>query len=169
MLTINVATLGEGQSKFEADVPVEDIDLADSNEFNNPIHVLHDINKVGDEIFIKSSLSTKVDLICDVCLDDFATDVNEQVDIILTKDTDLVEREEEDVYLYSDAAPKIDITDSVRQTLLLAIPFKKVCREDCKGLCPQCGVNLNHEQCSCTHERIDPRWSGLKNISFDND
>jgi uncharacterized protein len=169
VLTVNVATLREGQSKFEADVTVEEADLIDVKEFAHPIHVLHDFNKVGDEVFIKTSLTTQVELTCDVCLEDFKLDVNERIEIILTKDKDLVEREEEDVYLVSDSTTKVDITDSVRQSLLLAVPFKRVCREDCKGLCATCGTNLNHHQCSCTNEKIDPRWAGLKNITFDND
>lgn len=169
MLTINVATLHEGQSQYEADVTAEEADLTEVKEFNCPIHVLHNFNKVGDEVFIKTSLTTQVDVTCDVCLDDFKLDVNELLDIILTKDKDLVERGEEDVYLIADSTTQVDITDSVRQSLLLAVPFKKVCRQDCKGLCPTCGGNLNTEQCSCTNERTDPRWAGLKNITFDND
>ena len=48
--------------------------------------------------------------------------------------------------------------------VLLALPVKVTCREDCKGLCPQCGKNLNQEQCSCTNTLADPRWSALKEI-----
>ncbi len=169
MLTVNVATLREGQSRFETDVTADEIELSDIEAFRHPIHILHDVNKVGDEVFIKTSLTTQVDLACDVCLDDFTYDVKELIEIILTKDHDLVEREEEDVYLITDYTTQIDITDSVRQSLLLAIPFKRVCREGCKGLCASCGANLNHEQCSCTTEKVDPRWAGLKNITFDND
>ena len=169
MLTINVATLREGQSQYEADVTPEEADLSEDNEFSRPIHVLHDFNKVGEEVFIKTSLITNVKLTCDVCLDDFDYNINELVEIILTRDKELVEREEEDVYLLSDATTQVDITESVREALLLALPFKKICRPDCKGLCSTCGTNLNHDQCSCTNERVDPRWAGLKNITFDND
>ncbi len=169
MLTVNVATISEGQSRFEADVSVDDADLEQSPEFNHPIHILHDFNKVGDDVFIKTKLTTKVDLTCDVCLDEFKLDLDETVDIILTKDSDLVERGEEDVYLITDSTTQVDITDSVRQSLLLSIPFKKVCRDECQGLCPICGINLNYEKCSCVTEKIDPRWQELKNISFDND
>jgi len=55
----------------------------------------------------------------------------------------------------------LDITEAVRQYSLLAIPMKPVCRQDCVGLCPQCGRNLNLESCTCNSGEADPRWSVL--------
>ncbi|RKY75804.1 DUF177 domain-containing protein, partial [candidate division KSB1 bacterium] len=48
----------------------------------------------------------------------------------------------------------------------LEVPAKKLCMEDCKGLCPVCGKNLNTGSCSCVKDEIDPRWQGLRNIDF---
>jgi len=56
------------------------------------------------------------------------------------------------------------LEDVLREQLLLALPLKVTCREDCKGLCPQCGKNLNQEQCSCSTEVEDPRWAALKDV-----
>ncbi|OLD18693.1 MAG: hypothetical protein AUI85_04510 [Acidobacteriales bacterium 13_1_40CM_3_55_5] len=56
------------------------------------------------------------------------------------------------------------LEDAVREQVLLALPLKVICREDCKGLCPHCGKNLNTEQCSCAEPLEDPRWSALKEI-----
>jgi uncharacterized protein len=58
----------------------------------------------------------------------------------------------------------IDITDDVRQTLLLAVPFKLVCSDTCKGLCPSCGTNWNLEACECHEEDTDSRWEELKKL-----
>ncbi len=55
----------------------------------------------------------------------------------------------------------LDLTESVRQNALLAIPMKPLCRKDCAGLCPKCGKDLNEAQCDCEKEEIDPRWSKL--------
>ena len=54
--------------------------------------------------------------------------------------------------------------EAAREQLLLALPLKVTCREDCKGLCPQCGKNLNQERCSCSTEVEDPRWAALKDV-----
>jgi len=56
------------------------------------------------------------------------------------------------------------LEDAVREQVLLALPLKVICREDCKGLCPHCGKNLNTEQCSCAEPVEDLRWSALKEI-----
>jgi len=56
------------------------------------------------------------------------------------------------------------LEDVLREQVLLAVPIKAICREDCKGLCPHCGKNLNVEQCSCEEPVEDPRWSPLKEI-----
>jgi uncharacterized protein len=56
------------------------------------------------------------------------------------------------------------LEDAVREQVLLALPLKAVCREDCRGLCPKCGAYLNEEQCSCKEHVEDPRWAALKDI-----
>jgi uncharacterized protein len=58
----------------------------------------------------------------------------------------------------------VDITDDVRQTVLLGIPQKLVCREDCLGLCPSCGANRNTAPCTCADAAVDPRWERLKGM-----
>ena len=58
----------------------------------------------------------------------------------------------------------IDIAETVREALILAEPFKHVCREDCRGLCPVCGKNLNMEICTCTTETINPKFAVLQRL-----
>ena len=169
MLKIYLSEIKEGHSTYELQVPPRIVDLEENKELNSNINIHHEIERIGEEIFLKSRLQTVADLVCDRCLDEYQLNVDETVDIILTHDSDLTEREEEDIYLIPPANDEVDITDSVRQSLILAVPFKKICNEACKGLCPKCGVNLNREQCDCTHEHLDPRWAALKDISFDND
>jgi uncharacterized protein len=62
----------------------------------------------------------------------------------------------------------IDLDPIVREQLILALPLTTVCREDCKGLCPQCGINRNDATCSCETKPVDPRLAPLKNIKLDN-
>ncbi len=60
----------------------------------------------------------------------------------------------------------IDLDPIVREQVLLALPMNAVCREDCKGLCAQCGQNLNEKQCGCETKVIDPRLAPLMNIKL---
>jgi uncharacterized protein len=59
----------------------------------------------------------------------------------------------------------LDLTETIRQYAILAIPMKPLCRENCAGLCPSCGHNLNQGECSCPLLDIDPRWVALRKLT----
>jgi len=59
---------------------------------------------------------------------------------------------------------EIDLTDRVIEYLILTIPMKNICRSECKGICPGCGADLNHETCRCVETAVDPRWEGLRKL-----
>jgi uncharacterized protein len=63
----------------------------------------------------------------------------------------------------------LDLTPYIREAILLAFPYAPVCREGCRGLCPECGVDRNKETCSCSTERIDPRLAVLKELKIPED
>jgi len=71
-------------------------------------------------------------------------------------------QEFEEVQYLSPDTNIIDLGEDVRQFLILSLPLKILCREDCAGLCPVCGANRNRSSCSCTTEEGDPRWAELK-------
>jgi uncharacterized protein len=58
----------------------------------------------------------------------------------------------------------LDLTEVVRQALFLAMPMNPICKDDCAGLCPQCGSNLNQEQCQCERDTVDPRLEVLRQL-----
>jgi uncharacterized protein len=59
----------------------------------------------------------------------------------------------------------LDLSEAIRQNALLAVPMKPLCREDCSGLCQQCGKDLNKGQCDCNKSEIDPRWAKLADLA----
>ncbi len=61
---------------------------------------------------------------------------------------------------------RLNLAPAVRENLLLALPLKEVCREDCKGLCPTCGQNLNEQPCECRPSVVDPRWARLQELKL---
>jgi uncharacterized protein len=69
-----------------------------------------------------------------------------------------------DIRLNGELATRLLLEDAIREQVLLSVPLKVVCREDCKGLCPSCGKNRNTDPCSCARPFADPRWSALKEI-----
>ena len=58
----------------------------------------------------------------------------------------------------------IDVDEIVKEQIVLAVPTRMLCREDCKGICPECGTDRNTGDCSCATNDIDPRWAALKNL-----
>lgn len=72
------------------------------------------------------------------------------------------EGEEENLIYYTDN--KLDLTEDIIDTIILNLPMKPLCSNDCKGLCQKCGINLNEEQCNCELEYVDPRFEKLKEL-----
>jgi len=124
--------------------------------------IINDIRIVGD-------LSTKVELACARCLDPITRDVASNFDLLYRplgadagKEELSVTAAEAEVSYYQGEGVLLE--DVLREQVLLALPLWAICREDCKGLCPHCGKNLNLEQCNCAEPLEDPRWSALKDI-----
>lgn len=126
----------------------------------------------GDEesVHVLGRIGASLELSCGRCLEGFSLPVRQQVDVFYLPERP-GEGEEEDVELkdrdmivayYS--AGRIDLGELVREQLYLALPMKRLCREDCRGLCPRCGVNRNHEGCDCPPEETDPRLAPLAGL-----
>lgn len=101
---------------------------------------------------------------CDRCLEEFEAPLEDAGSVMFSTDEELVRGSEEEIRAFDSAAREIDVTDDVRDLLLLAIPNKFLCREDCAGLCSQCGANLNFESCRCAPRAVDPRWQALQKL-----
>jgi len=78
-----------------------------------------------------------------------------------------VELEDDDVSMTFYRDEEIDLSELLREQFYLVLPMKPLCRPDCKGLCSQCGVNLNIETCQCSVQWEDPRLAGLKALITD--
>lgn len=158
------------------DIPEEGLNLEleetpqlEGIRITKPFKAILSIKKSGMEVLIKGIVSGEVELQCSRCLKEYIMPVKTTVEVSyhpieeINKE-ELVElkRNEMDVDFYRDS--EIDTENIIRDQILLAIPMKPLCSEDCKGLCPICGVNLNEESCSCSKNEIDPRLSVLQSL-----
>ena len=129
----------------------------------------HGKHKIIKDIRLRGRLSARFELSCARCLEPVAQEVRREFELLYRPLGADAGREELSV---TDAEAEIGyyqgegilLEDVLREQVLLALPLKVTCREDCKGLCPHCGKNLNREQCSCATLVEDPRWSALKEI-----
>src|SRR3989338_8228647 len=84
------------------------------------------------------------------------------------RDMDEVELVKEDLEFSFYDGERFNLGELLREQMILSLPIQPVCNEDCKGLCPQCGENLNFQTCSCENGSKDPRWSSLKGLKIKN-
>ena len=87
---------------------------------------------------------------------------------VVTAVRELFEVEPIDGQTYPIEGEEIDLELPVRDALLLDLPAAPLCRDDCAGLCPSCGIDLNQFTCSCDMTIPDPRWDALRELTFDN-
>jgi uncharacterized protein len=163
MYKLFIANLKDGLERQEGSVTPQELGLTEE-EFTKPIQVHLDIEKVGHNIFVHARLQTELSLLCDRCAEPFSQTLSEAYRLLYTSDPDMVNEEDESTFRISESTEEVDLTDPFRETLLLAMPAKHVCREECKGLCAQCGTNLNEATCTCEKQQIDPRWDKLKQL-----
>lgn len=120
---------------------------------------------LGDDILLKLEVSTNASFCCDRCDESFNKNIRGTVTTLFTTDFLKIEDTEGgEIRLFDNHASELDITQDILDALYLAIPDKIICKEACKGLCPQCGSNLNIASCNCSDHEIDPRWDALKNL-----
>src|ERR1700722_15915355 len=129
----------------------------------------HGKHKVVQDIRLKGKLDTSVEVACARCLEPVVHAVERNFDLLYRPlgidsghaELSVTDAEAEIGYYEGQG---LLLEDAIREQVLLALPLKTICRDDCKGLCPHCGKNLNEAQCSCVDEVEDPRWSALKEI-----
>jgi uncharacterized protein len=97
---------------------------------------------------------------CGRCLAEFDLTWDVPVDITVLRDVDSDEGEGDSLVIRQRTG-EVDLTEALRELAALAVPQAPVCREDCRGLCPTCGIDRNTGTCTCADEEVDPRWDGL--------
>jgi uncharacterized protein len=137
-----------------------------------PVRLSFDVDKDKDQFRLAGSVRTTVELSCSRCLEPLSLGVDAPFDLRYrprTSQADGGEREidEEDFSTALYENDEIDLAQLIRERLFLSIPMKPLCREDCRGLCPSCGTNLNKETCSCRREWEDPRFAALRALRKD--
>jgi uncharacterized protein len=162
-MKIKISTLSEGRHFYKFDVPASEIKL--SAEFLGNLKVGVQLEKTKNQIFITSSIECSHNSQCDRCLKNFEQTLTAKYNMSYVYDIEHKDEYDEDVVtVITKEVDIIDITRDVREYLLLAVPFKNICKEECKGLCAHCGKDLNIETCECETKSIEPRWLELKKV-----
>ncbi len=132
-----------------------------------PVTVRLEAQQAGHDVVVRGELTGIVALACRRCLAPVTAPVNEELALVYRPGLSRVEAEAEEVYALPERGEELDLSDAVREHLVLAVPQYGMCSEECRGLCPHCGTNLNQEQCDCTTTGVDPRWAVLRAMRKD--
>lgn len=124
---------------------------------------------IVEDIRLVGSVATEIENPCARCLEAVHNTISEQFDLLYRPlgvdakgDEVAISEAETEIGYYQGEGLLLE--DVLKEQVLLALPVKQVCRANCKGLCPQCGKNLNVESCDCVTTMADPRWSALEDI-----
>lgn len=129
-----------------------------------------DLIRTNEGILVRADLRTNVELTCSRCLVQFSMPVRFRIDeefhptIDILTGARLPQPDDADEATQIDAHHLLDLSEIVRQDLTLALPLVPLCRNDCKGLCPNCGKKWNEGDCECADVEMDPRFAILKQL-----
>ena len=138
---------------------------------HSPLEVRVDIYRAGDKYVLGGSLDGVLEIMCDRCLESYNRDLKTEFKLFLTpppsdKDKAEIELLEEDMEVGFINGEEIDLSDVIKEQILLSLPIKSLCRTECLGLCPICGSNLNEGDCGCDKKNLHPGLSKLKSINL---
>jgi len=137
-----------------------------------PVELSGEVRKDGRNVRLSGRLKATIECACSRCLDGYKIPVDVPLDLLFlpagadtsSAETEETEIGEEDLGVSFYRNEEIDLSDVMREQFYLAVPMKPLCREDCRGLCPVCGINRNRESCSCQTDWVDPRLEPLRKL-----
>ncbi|MEW5804802.1 MAG: DUF177 domain-containing protein [bacterium] len=170
-MKINMKDIVAEKTEFSFTVPISEFQFSEQEAvLKEDVQVGVTLEKVRREVLLRGTMKTLLELECSRCLEHFSFPVSEDFQTILqpfspsvTEEEVELAKEDLDIIIYQDDI--IDLTEILREQILLSIPMISVCDPSCQGLCPQCGQNLNQKKCSCVQNTIDPRWHKLQDLA----
>ena len=166
-LNVSQALRNPGQQyPFEARVALPDMEIFSDTVSFEDVRASGEYLATDDgRISVRATASASVRAHCSRCLEEVVTPVEAEIDAVYSRVPD-----PEDPDLYGFEGYSLDLTDAVKDAVLLELPMCFICKPDCKGLCPVCGANRNKVACTCQEggNTTNP-FSALKNIVLNNE
>ncbi len=174
-MIVDLTKLENSQIEFDLSIKPDEIEF--DNEFASAKEDLKFNGKLSNKAawaLIEGEISTELDIACGRCLELVKTPIDFEFETAfinakrLNDDVEMeLEAEGLDVSIL--VGHKIDLVEVAQEQVMLSIPSQALCKQDCKGLCPECGANKNSKVCKCDEKAIDSRWSALSEIKAKKD
>ena len=162
MLQIELTALRRGPIATEGELPpdhplVQDLGFV----FERPVHVTGRLTDSGaGRYYWQAELVTQLAANCRRCLTAVSVPVTASVQVLFSEDAGV---DDASVYVIPPRSQELDLSEAIREELILALPEYVLCADDCRGICPGCGTDLNTGTCGCPSE-ADPRWAALEGL-----
>jgi uncharacterized protein len=169
-MQLDLAKYRKPLSRFERTFKPEDIGgQGEAYRITAPVHLAFDIHKDKEKFRLVGTVRTELELDCSRCLEPFRLPLDAAFEMRYLPSSEAStepEREmaDEDLETSYYRDDQIDLNDLLREQFYLALPMKPLCSEECRGLCPQCGTNLNEGSCDCAPRWEDPRLAALRTL-----
>jgi uncharacterized protein len=161
MLRIDLGALRQGPIDMAQTVPTDD-PVFDKLEFQlgEPVRLSGRLMDAGiGRYYWHGDMKTRVKSVCRRCLAEVRVQIEQPLEILFTDDQAV---DDPAAYVIRPDMAELDPGQAVREELILAVPDYVVCREECRGICPRCGADLNTGTCACEQKPVDSRWSSLE-------
>ena len=135
--------------------------FGDLIEFADSVKVDGIISIDSDIIYLDGVLDVKLKFICSRCLKDFIYPLQIAIHEVFSTNLEIVKNDDEIIFINND---NLDISEIAEANILMSLPIKKLCKDDCMGLCQHCGTDLNFSTCNCKNVLTDERLSKLKDL-----
>jgi len=169
-MRIELENLEDGTGSFAHTYQPEELNLVDERvRVTEPISVNGRVTKSGSEVDVSGRVETRVNVECDRCLKTLEMPVSAGFKLqYITgqeyQNSRAAELTADEMAVSVFDGEAIDVDEIVREQILLSVPDRALCDENCSGICSICGTNLNDGSCECKSSEVDPRWAGLKNL-----
>ena len=173
-MRIELENLEDGKGSFAHTYQPDELDLMDERvKLQQPASITSRIRTSGSEVRVSGKIDARVEVECDRCLNPVEMPVSAEFALQYITgqqydSTHAAELSSEEMAVSVFDGEALDVDEIVREQILLAVPDRALCREDCKGICSKCGTELNSGSCNCESAEIDPRWEALKKFKNGN-
>jgi len=154
MLSVDLRELSRGPVETVGQLPPDDPTFAGLQlDLDGPVEVRGRLQQTGeDEFFWRATLAGRIRGACRRCLKDLNYPLDAEVEVLFSADPDATD--DPSVYPLTPPVTHVDVRDAVREEIALAVSAYPLCRDDCKGLCPRCGADLNAGPCGCDSQPL---------------
>ncbi len=171
-MIVDLQQLRESDEPLDVETDFDDAQLGIKNHImslRGPVRSRIQVRLSGPQVHVRGQIEGRLGLVCVRCLQGMEHEVRKRFQVEYWPDPEVSEDEEvelsyQDLDIGFYRNDKLDLAAVVSEQIVFEVPMKPVCRSDCKGLCDQCGADLNQVDCDCTKEVLDPRFAVLKEL-----